>query len=70
MAFEAKYGGVCEACEERIRPGERVTYDVHDDLVHASCAGAGVSRSVRREAAEVVCETCWLVKPCECEEAS
>lgn len=64
MPFTASYAGVCEACEERIRPGDRVRY-ADDVLVHAGCAD-GVAR--RRSVVEEVCAVCWLVKPCGCEE--
>lgn len=60
--FEAKYGGTCGSCDERIRVGELVTYD-EDVLVHAECEAA--ARMVRNQD---VCGTCWLVKPCDCED--
>jgi len=58
--FEAKYGGTCGDCDERIRVGELATYD-EDVLVHAECEAA--TRMVRKAD---VCGTCWLVKPCDC----
>jgi hypothetical protein len=62
--FEAAYAGTCSACEEPIRPGDRVLY-VRDELVHAGCAdGAPVARVKKEE----VCTECWLIKPCDCEE--
>lgn len=36
MSFEAKYPGLCAACDEGIKPGASVTY-VNDQLVHARC---------------------------------
>lgn len=62
--FEAKYGGSCGACDERIRMGELVTY-ADDNLVHAECEAA--ARIVRKAD---VCGTCWLVRPCGCEDGS
>lgn len=61
--FEAKYGDVCDRCEEGIRVGQRVTY-VGDDLVHGSCVDVP-GRVVKK--AET-CTECWLEKPCPCDD--
>jgi Zn ribbon nucleic-acid-binding protein len=61
MSFEAKYGGTCGACTERIHVGDLATYD-EDEIVHVDCEGSG--RQVRKADA---CATCWLTKPCDCE---
>lgn len=37
MSFEAKYSGVCTACDERITPGERVEYGDGDRVQHVEC---------------------------------
>ena len=62
MSFEAKYGGTCGSCDERIRVGELVAYD-EDVIVHAECESA--ARMIRKAD---VCTGCWLTKPCDCEE--
>lgn len=61
--FEAKFNGRCGAdCGWPIQEGERVTYVDDLVLVHADC-----SRDASlRKPVEVVCEKCWLTKPCEC----
>jgi hypothetical protein len=65
LPFLARYTGTCGRCEDDIRPGQRVKY-VAGELVHTGCAdGEGVLTVTRKE---VVCEKCWLVKPCGCEE--
>lgn len=63
MSFEAKYGGICGSCTERIRVGDLVMYLDHE-VVHADC-----EEFVPVERKTVTCETCWLIKPCECEVA-
>lgn len=63
MGFEAKYGGGCAGCPERIVPGQLVTF-VDDELVHVGCE-EGVPPE--RPAPEV-CTECWLEKPCGCGE--
>lgn len=63
--FEAKYGGTCCTCDERIRVGELVTYALDDVLVHAECQAG--TRIVRKAD---VCAVCWLTKPCGCEDGS
>lgn len=63
--FEAKYGGTCCTCDERIHVGDIVTYALDDVLVHTGCEKS--ARPVRKQD---VCGTCWLVKPCGCEDGS
>jgi hypothetical protein len=62
--FEARYHGTCPACDEAIKPGQQVRFD-DDALVHDDCTDA-----VPVERPVVVCDRCWLVKPCECEASS
>lgn len=64
--FQAKYGGSCEGCEERIVPGDRVLW-VEGGLVHAGCADPDL-RVRRRPVKEVTCTGCFIVKPCECDD--
>lgn len=62
-SFEAKYDGPeCPKCFQRISKGDRVRYVSTDDstLVHA--------RHEVREVAYVICNSCFLAKPCECED--
>ena len=60
--FMALYGGVCDSCTEQIRPGDQCT-DTEDVIVHADCEEA-----IDRERATVTCTSCWLQKPCPCED--
>ena len=58
--FEARYPGVCSDCEEPIRPGEQIVSLGDGEYEHVTC------RPPDRPAA--VCTTCWLTKPCDCED--
>lgn len=65
MTFRAKFDGVCAAeCGNRIHPGDLVRYE-DDQLVHVECVPAD---PFALRAGEVVCGTCWIVKPCRCDE--
>lgn len=62
MSFPARYPGRCAAaCGHPIEPGDDVQY-VDDQLVHANCQPPAPERPA------VVCTTCWLTTPCDCEE--
>jgi hypothetical protein len=62
-AFVARYGGRCGGCSERIKPGEQVVY-VDDELAHVDCEQWAIENADQPE----VCTTCWLEKPCPCED--
>lgn len=59
--FEAKYYGTCAACDERIRPGDMITFE-EDDTMHETCTD-----SRAHETKQKPCPTCWLVGPCDCQ---
>lgn len=59
-AFEAKYSGWCAQCDERIEAGSLARY-IDDELSHDDCDAL-----IPKPA--VVCQTCWLEKPCPCED--
>ena len=65
--LQARYGGTCDSCEEDILPGDRVRYVGDGVLIHAACADPDL-RVRRRPVKEVVCTTCFLVKPCPCDD--
>lgn len=60
-AFVARYPGRCGAGDDPIRPGELVRF-VDDELVHDACEHSDPARPA------VVCASCWLTKPCDCDE--
>jgi hypothetical protein len=63
MTFTARYPGHCHAdCGRTITPGDDVTY-VDDELVHVDC-------TPRHERPVVICDTCHLTRPCDCEPAA
>jgi hypothetical protein len=66
MGFRAKFPGLCAAkCGDTIQVGDRVVY-VDDDLVHEACEG--VARTMAARDDRPVCGTCFLLKPCPCDD--
>lgn len=64
MSFEARYAGWCSDCDDRIHEGDQVTYaDDTGTLVHLTCDTSNPPARIAD-----VCGTCWLTKPCECED--
>ena len=63
--FRARYFSRCGSCQERIVPDDVVRYEKHV-LVHDDC-GDTQAHEPERPAAPV-CSTCWLTKPCECDD--
>lgn len=67
MTFPARYDGVCAAqCGNRIHPGDPVRYDDNDKLRHDECTPKRDPLELAPN--EVVCGSCWLVKPCRCDD--
>ena len=62
--FLARYGGRCLVCDGQISPGDMVVYDDDDALVHQGCE----NYRPPRERQAPVCSTCWLTKPCGCDD--
>lgn len=62
MSFEAKYNGWCSDCDDRIHVGDQVAYD-EDKLIHLECDTSNAPGRIAD-----ACGTCWLTKPCECED--
>jgi hypothetical protein len=61
MSFKAKYRGICADCGSTIHEGDEITYDEHDEVVHVRCIE-------EPEPVREVCQSCWLEKPCPCED--
>lgn len=66
MTFTARYHGTCAACSEHINPGDQVAW-VADDVVHTDCENPNRPQP---PPAAVVCEECWMTKPCWCDDTS
>jgi hypothetical protein len=65
--FTARYHGPCATeCGNPIEPGDRVHYDDHGFLMHVDCTPTADAVAARRPVE--VCTTCWLTKPCDCED--
>jgi hypothetical protein len=62
MPFTATYGGPCGDCDERVKPGHQATYNEDDTLVHADCADA------KPEPVAETCTSCFIQKPCPCQD--
>lgn len=68
MAFEARYSGRCGDCGGTIKPGQLVRYD-GDKLVHDDCDGVTVvATELDRDAQREVCTSCFILKPCPCQD--
>lgn len=66
MTFRAMYRGVCAACGDDIAAGDEVGYR-DGALVHDDCDDVPVrGRAVRPPAP--VCTSCWLERPCPCDD--
>lgn len=59
-AFVAEYHGTCEECTGPIVPGQEVSYDATDDLVHVECPDP-LSAGGALRPGEVVCPDCFLI---------
>lgn len=57
-SFVAKFPGTCARCFCKIEKGDRVRY-ADDGLVH--------HRHAHPEREDIVCTSCHLVKPCDCD---
>lgn len=61
MSFKAKYHGICDNCDEDIRPGDEVDYvqyGTYRELAHVACPEPSTSGK-RRE----VCSECCMELP-------
>ncbi len=67
--FTARFPGRCHAdCGEPIEPGDLCTY-VDDRPVHSWCADTATNDlgPMPTPRAVVICPTCHLVQPCDCD---
>lgn len=53
--FEARFHGECPECGWRIKPGDLVRHDKHDDLVHVACP-----EDVGLRVAGEICPKCFI----------
>lgn len=57
MSFISRYRGHCDECENSIEIGDDAFYDQNNELRHVQCP-----RPV------VICQKCYLAKPCGCDD--
>ena len=79
MSFVARYTSTCRNCKGFIHDGDEVTYE-GDSVIHLDCEDLTFlpADTVRGKVElielpvlgpkEVVCTTCFVVKPCECDD--
>jgi hypothetical protein len=66
MAFEARFGGFCAACDGRIEPGDVMTYDDDNQTVHVRCPDSDADRFDAEAQRAPLCPRCGLNHPGEC----
>jgi RNase P subunit RPR2 len=65
VTFIAKYRGICTSCLEYIEPGQEVQSSGEygkQSYVHVVCPEVLPAHKMP------ICKTCWLEKPCECDD--
>ena len=68
-AFTAKHRSRCGECDDPIEVGDRATYDEDDQYaIHQACAPGreDVAALSLRRIPVVVCDQCYLTRPCDC----
>lgn len=71
MTFTARYRGRCVDCGEAIHEGDTIAMSEDGplcQLCHDTDPGYRPWYRTRRDDNPVVCDTCWLTKPCDCED--
>lgn len=58
QTFIAKYKGTCEGCISPIQPGDEVTFNSWNDVVHVSCPD-----NLTEGTSHGFCPTCFTALP-------
>lgn len=56
MTFKAKYDGLCSACKEPIRVGDKLEW-VGGEVVHSEC----IPDDVQEKPTRPTCPKCWQI---------
>lgn len=67
MSLEAKYGGRCASCDERIHVGDQIKFAGDDwalGYIHANCDIASLPND--RDDLSKVCRSCFTIHAGEC----
>lgn len=57
--FEARFGGRCGSCDERIHEGDAVRFEGDDNLIHDDCT----AHEPRERKPQPVCPSCFTELP-------
>lgn len=69
MAFQAKFEGRCEDCREPIARGEWIVSKGEGrGYAHEVCPETPELSRLDLAPTDVLCTSCWLVKPCPCDD--
>jgi hypothetical protein len=60
-AFTAKYRGHCDECGNPVEMGDLAFYTQNNELLHVRCP---------LERPAIICQVCYLTKPCGCDDES
>ena len=71
MSFPAAFPGTCRKCHEDISPGDMIELVGSEALLpshyaHEVCPDVS---ELDRDAKRPVCPNCFMLKPCECDDA-
>lgn len=67
--FHARWRGTCDACDGDIEPGQEVIRTgARGVIVHAVCPCDEPLDEPVGDIADLICPTCNLIRPCDCEE--
>lgn len=65
MPFTAQYAGTCQDCGDRFEIGAQIDREESFGYRHATCPD---DPRVDLSPTDVVCESCFIVKPCGCDD--
>lgn len=65
MAFTAQYAGTCQECGDQFKVGALIERDEPFGYRHSVCPD---DPRVDLGPRDVVCDSCFIVKPCGCDD--
>ena len=64
MAVVAQHAGICPECDDYIHPGDPIVTTADLDWAHETCKPSRIEVPTTG----VVCDICWMLKPCGCDD--